>query len=349
MYRSIRTIVLLFLFSMLVSVQVQAQPPHKPLRPVLVPFVVTGNGGVDPAYSLRLSHLVAKSLHSMGWEVVRPFSPDMKRPQWQRMLERYENRPVQFARRLLRQYWADLVYVVRADVTVEPQKTGSYRATVRVVGQGYTRRGGDVATVARRFTVTDATEAGAVEAALLRIRHGITKRVARWRAGFPVVAETKLRQLADRHGDLLRIYLQGAPDDDLIELFDGVIATTPGVKHVRRIRSRLDPRQPGRSVAVWEVETTGIDPFFIESNIMDTLKDEYAVERIIASRDQEASVDRDVMGYLRWIRPGDASTDKLCFIVDWCAAGDARCVSQQGFTGRCAARRWHHGPDQGFE
>ncbi len=349
MYRFAQRTLLVVIIFLVGAVQAHGARASRGPRTVLVPFVVTGNGGVDPAYSLRLAHLVSRALGASGWEVVRPFSPDIRRRRCQRMLRRYEDHPVAFARRLLRDYWADLVYVIRADISISPQPPGAYRAEVKVVGQGYTRRGGDVATVARRFTVTDATEAGAVEAALMRIRHGLALRLARWRSGFPVVGRPlpPPNLHAGRH---IRIYLQGATDDDLVELFDSIIANTPGVRRARRIRSRLEPRDPGRSIVVWDVETDGIDPFFIESNIMDTLKDEYAVERLVENRDQEASVDPGVMDDLKWIRPGDASTRKLCFVVDWCAAGDPRCAAMGRFRGRCALDRWRRrGPDRGFE
>ncbi len=58
-----------------------------PTRVVIVPFVITGNGGVDAAYALRLSHIISKELDKSGVEVVRPFSPDLSQERCQRMLE----------------------------------------------------------------------------------------------------------------------------------------------------------------------------------------------------------------------------------------------------------------------
>ncbi len=327
----------------LVLMAAQAGATGPPSRVVLVPFVITGNGGVDAAYSLRLSHILSKELDRDGIEAVRPFSPDLTRRRCQRMLERYTARPVRFARGLLRQYVADMVYVLKVEIALRPFEGNAYRARVRVVGQGYTREGGDVATVARRFTVTDATQAGAIEAALMRIRHGVGARIARWRSGLPRVASPADRPL-HREG-AIKIYLQGAPDDGLIELFDAIIRSTPGVKNVQRIRSRLKPRRPGESITVWRVELDDIDPFFIESNIMQTVKDHYAVEELIRNRDDQIW-EPSSFDYLKWIRPGDASTEKLCFIVDWCAAGDPRCSDRPRRPSRCDFRRWH---DRGFE
>ncbi len=243
----------------------------------------------------------------------------------------------------MNQYVADMVYVLRADIKLKGLKPSAYQATVRIVGQGYTRKGGDAATIARSFSVTDATEAGAIETVLFRIQHGVAKRIARWQNRLPRLAMKG--SVRDEDGNAIRIYLQGAPDDGLIELFDTIIRNTPGVIKANRIRSRLKPSYPGGSITVWRVEIEDVDPFFIESNIMQTVKDHFAVEQLIKNRDDQIW-DHTTFNYLRWIRPGDASTEKLCFIVDWCAAGDRRCPDRSSPRNKCDFRRWQ---DRGFE
>ena len=304
---------------------------------VVLPFVIEiGDHGEDNLIIGDIDNLkcdLADILVGKGVEVAYPFIPELDQMEYQDLWHQFLEDSNFFCKKLYHQYKnkAHLVYVFSLEIKTEETEDGLYRVKARLMGDGYDgydRIGHDFGiNLARNWSFTRDHMENAIAIVEKEAAELVSGKIIGWQK--EAMSEGDIlnkRRTGEEIPYHIRICLQGATGDEFIEAFDEILRSTPGIKKIRRIRSRLKLQNPAQSIVLWEVELDdNIDAFDLESNIVQTLRDHQAIDDLLIKYNR-ASVQSpsQVIGELSWIRPGDSSSRELSFVVDWSAAKNSR-------------------------
>ena len=116
--------------------------------------------------------------------------------------------------------------------------------------------------------------------------------------------------------NIVHLTLSGVADYGVTEIFNDILAQTPGVADAKRIRLHLDPDRPKSCFVTWRIQVADIGVFELESRI-------YRILRDISKESPDAPViaynfapsDRDFES-LAHIRPFQSSSGEIQFVMD---------------------------------
>ena len=306
-----------------------------PIRIVVLPFFTEAGTSVDDGGSMgehyrRISRYINNQLVRHGFEVINPTAHIRTEEEYNRIREVAREDSVLAAIELTRRYLVDVVYLVWLDLDTRVTDDGYCQARVQIEGEGYDSGARDIgAGLDRIFRTTrrDCDDA-IVEAGKLagdEVGRLLTASAKRTNTGGAVSTEGTGTAsggggIIDRNvkalSEHINVRLLEATRYELVEVFGKVINTVRGVTDTKLYGVVLQPENPQASYAAWRVSISHTELFRFQANVMTMLDRIFAagghiVVKGVPYRYTPAEVD-----LLKAIRPGEASSQSVVFVVD---------------------------------
>ena len=330
-----------FLLATLLLGMTLAQNAVARTRIVVVPLYTeegrdAGDGGSQTLHYRRTMGFIENQLVRHGFEVINPFARDASEAEFNRIMETSREDSVLACENMCKKYAVDAAYIIW--LTVKRQRTpdGYCKAKALLDGQGYDSAGRSLgANVSKTFKITRRDCDDAVSEVEKEIGDLVGRKLTAWNgesreSGIAVTGEGApghvsegeknddgvLQRRTDEFENVLEIRLSGSTQYELNEIFGKVINTATGVTEAERYSSSLIPDNPQACFAVWRVRIEETDPFRLQANVMrmiDQILDAGGelTLRGVPYRYTPAEVD-----LLKGIRPAEATTREVRFVVD---------------------------------
>ncbi len=147
---------------------------------------------------------------------------------------------------------------------------------------------------------------------------------------------------------IITIDLLGVTSQELTEIFNDIIETTPGVIKTRCCQLYLDPEHPRSGRVEWQVTFNNTTPFALEGAIYQRLKEitGNCVTSYLANGFMINLTERECAA-LAAIKPGQATSHTLCFIEMNVFADNS--PARWEYNPRRIVNDWSKYPNRGFE
>lgn len=116
--------------------------------------------------------------------------------------------------------------------------------------------------------------------------------------------------------NMIDVRLDGATEYELTEVFGKVINTATGVVAARRYSAKLVPDNPQASHVTWRVRLQDTDPFRFQTNVMNMINQILDAGGEINLRGVPYRYSAAEVNLLMGIRPGDATSRSIQFVID---------------------------------
>ncbi len=307
-------------------------------RIVVLPFYVEEGDAVrTPGSDLsmhyrRMTGFIENQLVSHNFEVIDPFARDASEAELNNIMEKATEDSMLVSQNMCQRFAVDAVYIVWLRVKTQRTADGYVRANAIVDGKGYDSAGRSLgANVYKTFKITRRDFDEAVAMAEKEVGDTVGRTLTNWattRTSGNVVSGTTvsgssesgqgvLARNAQSQSRYVNLRLDQANEYELVEVFGKVVNTVRGVVDARRFNQRIIPDNPQACVTEWEVEIHGgTDPFRLQANIMKSIDD---------ILDSGGTVDINGVPYryspsevklLMGIRPGEATSQSIQFVID---------------------------------
>ncbi len=322
-----------------------------PTRIVVLPFyneegVDTKDGGEATLHYRRMMRFINNQLVRHDFEVINPFASDASMREYNRVQERAREDSSLAGLEMCKKYGTDAAYIVW--LKVKPRKTadGYCKASARLDGEGYDSAGHDLGVgVSKTFKVTRRECDDAIAEVEKEVGDLVGRKLTAWSGGgrtvlpsntAPVAAAPAMTQAAavtvtphpatstggalarniKKHESLITVRLDGATDYEVVEAFGKVVNTVTGVIAAKRYSSRIVPDNPQASYVNWRLTIEGTDPFRLQSNIQKMLHDISDSGGTVQIKGVPYRYTAAEIDLLKGIRPGDATSRELQFVMD---------------------------------
>ena len=152
------------------------------------------------------------------------------------------------------------------------------------------------------------------------------------------------QEIRAREG-LISVKLIGVTEYEVIEMFNDLLISAPGVMEARRYRFRLDPQKPARCIVEWQVKIGDTDAFQLESSLYRMIRN--AARHGTEDETPVFTFDPTVedLESFKDIRPWRASSREIQFVSDrpWRPGSFAKERAHEN------AKNWRIWPGAGFE
>lgn len=347
--------ILVAMFLMLMTAMAQAA---NPIRIVVVPYFTeegtdVRDGGFRTEHYRRTIRYINNKLVQHGFDVINAVAAEYQEEEYMRVGQQIRADSALAARSLCQKYGTDIAYVVwlklKTKKVVEKDRT-MYQGLVILEGEGYDSAGRDIgAGLAKEWRVTRDD----YDSLLVKIEKEVGFQVGRvltaWsgRQGGSTGGGTTVVDSAPSSGGMnsgsqvqggvlqrnlqtnyINIRLDRATEYEVAEVFGKIVNTVTGVVEAKRFSSKIVSDNPMMSHILWRANIENTDPFRLQANIMKMISDVVnsggeAVINGVPYRYTAAEVD-----LLRAVRPANATSLEIQFIVDLDRAMD------QDFTDR---------------
>ena len=306
-----------------------------PVRIVVLPFYTEeGTDAKDAGYEARHYRRIAKFINNQlarhGFEVINPFAAELREEEYNSYRKRSREDSPLAAREMTRKYATDVAYIVWLDVKKRLTGDGYCKAQARVEGEGYDSGARDLGVgLIKTFKVTRRNCEDAIVEAEKEVGDIVGRTLTAWRGSADarrvvssggVTAESggggAVQRAADALQNLVNVRLEGGTEYELVEVFGKVIHTVRGVVDARTYRVRVEPESAQASFALWRVRIEDTDPFRLQANVMKMLADISEASGRITLKGVPYRYDTVEIELLKGIRPGDATTREIVFVVD---------------------------------
>ncbi len=143
------------------------------------------------------------------------------------------------------------------------------------------------------------------------------------------VSGSVLEQGVNRHRNLIDVRLAGANEGVLTEIFGKVVVSAPTVLSATRYSSQIVPDNPQACWLLWRVRVDDSgDGFRLQTDMMDMLQEINRAGGYLDLYGVPYRYSRSEIGMLKGIRPGDATSRSLQFVVDRELARDREMAGQ---------------------
>lgn len=322
-------------------------------RIVVLPFYVeegrdAKEGGQATLHYRRILRFINNQLARHGFEVINPFAADASAREYNRVMERAREDSNLAAMEVCRKYGTDLAYITWLKVKRKPiPEENLCKARATLEGEGYDSAGRDLgASVSKTFEVSKQDCDDAIVLVEKEVADLVGRVLTRWSGGKPAATEAVqpaakepaaeqpvavapsapvaeeapsggvLKRRSKALENVINVRLDGATEYELMEVFGKIVNTARGVVDAKRYSSRIVPDNPQASYMTWRVMIYNTDPFRLQANMMhmvNTILDYGGTVRLrgVTYRYTAGEVD-----LLMGIRPGDATSREIQFIVD---------------------------------
>ncbi len=314
-----------------------------PIRIVVAPiFTEEGtdvrDGGSRTEHYRRVMRYINNKLVQAGFEVVNPTAVEYKEEEYNRMMERAREDSVLASRALCKKYGTDAAYVVWLKVKTEriKEKDGRtlYKGRAILEGEGYDSKGMDLgAGLAKSWTITKDDYDQMLVDVEKEVGYEVGRVLTAWdgrtthqpsSSSKVVVATTSsaptgggiLARNIRKSESFVNILLDGATEYQIAEVFGKVVNTTTGVVAAKRYGSTIVTGNPQASRSSWRVEIEDTDAFRLQANIMKMIDDVYTSGGELVMNGVPYRYTANEIEMLRAIRPAQASSMEVQFMVD---------------------------------
>jgi len=329
-----------------------------PIRIVVLPFyseegVDVKDGGDSTNHYRRMSRFINNQLVRHGFEVINPFAADATEREYNRVMQRAREDSPLAGLEMCRKYGTDAAYIVWLKVKVKKTEDGYCKASARLDGEGYDSAGRDLgAGLSKTFTITRRDCDDAIAEVEKEVGDLVGRKLTAWSgppqasgvvvtpdAGassvVPAAAAASgggfLANSINKNENLISVRLDQATDYALAEVFGKVVNTARGVQEATLFSQRIVPDTPQASYIKWRVALDGLEtePFRLQANIMKTMKDISDAGGTIVIKGVPFRYTPAEIDLLRGIRPGDATTREIQFVLDRELARDKAMAGQE--------------------
>ncbi len=112
------------------------------------------------------------------------------------------------------------------------------------------------------------------------------------------------------------VRLDGANEPAVAEAFGKIVGSAEGVVEASRYGMTIVPDNPQASFVNWRVTVNGIDSFTLQTTIMDMSRELIRAGGLLTMEGVPYNYTKDEIGLLYGLRPGDATSRKLWFLID---------------------------------
>lgn len=318
-----------------------------PIRVVVLPFyseegVDVKQGGSATNHYRRMMRFVNNQLVRNDFEVINPFAADAAERELDRIQQIAREDSVRAVLDVTKKYGVDAAYVVWLKVKINKTEDGYCKASARADGEGYDSAGRDLgAGMSKTFNITrrdcdDAIaevekEVGDLVGRKLTAGSGpvtgnnvvvpATEQAAA--AVVPAAAAGSatggvLADSINKYQDLVTVRLDQATDYAVAEVFGKVVNTVRGVVDAKMFSQRIVADTPQASFVTWRLTLDGneTEPFRLQANIMKMIGDISGSGGTIVINGVPYDYTPSEIDMLKGVRPGDATTREIQFVVD---------------------------------
>jgi hypothetical protein len=312
-----------------------------PTRIVVLPFYTeegrdARDAGMQTLHYRRMMRFINNALARHGFEVINPFAREASEREYNRVMERAREDSPLACLEMCKKYGTDVAYIVWLHVRLEGDRGGLCKARARVDGEGYDSAGRDLgAGVSKTFKLSSRYCDDAIADVEKEIGDLVGMRLTAWqgRSHRDRISSSHgggggeggvLQRRADALSSLIDVRLDGANEYELSEVFGKVINTATGVVEAKRYSSQLIPDNPQASWTLWRVRIDNTDPFRLQANIMHMINRILDAGGQIYLRGVHYRYSAAEVDMLMGIRPGDATSRSVQFVIDRERARDRR-------------------------
>ncbi len=119
-----------------------------------------------------------------------------------------------------------------------------------------------------------------------------------------------------QYDNLINIRLDGANDATVAEAFGKIVGSAEGVVDAKRYSSSIVPDNPQGSYINWRVSVNGIDSFNLQTSIMDMSRELIRAGGLLTMEGVPYNYSNDEIVMLLGLRPADATSRQLWFVID---------------------------------
>ena len=305
-------------------------------RIVVLPFYTEeGRDAKDARYAAkhyrRMMRFINNQLVRHGFEVINPFAKEGSEAEYNRVLQRAREDSLLAAKDMSKKYASEIVYIVWLSVNTEKTADGYCKAKASLDGEGYDSAGRDLGVgLFKTFIVTKRDCDEAIAEAEKEVGDLVGRKLTAWsggNGGTAVVSGSAgsgtgtpggpaLVNRAKELENLIEVRLDGATEYTLSEIFGKVINTAKGVVEAKRMASQIVPNNPQASYVAWRVRIEDTDPFRLQSNVIKMIHDILDAGGEIHYKGVPYRYTADEVDLLKGIRPGEATTRKIQFVID---------------------------------
>ncbi len=116
--------------------------------------------------------------------------------------------------------------------------------------------------------------------------------------------------------NLIDVRLDGATDAPVAEAFGKIVGSAEGVVAAKRYSSRIVPDNLQASSSDWRVTVSGVDAFTLQTNIIDMSRELIRAGGYVTMAGVPYRYSMGEIGLLIGLRPADATSRKLWFVID---------------------------------
>jgi hypothetical protein len=331
----------------------KAEAATDPIRIVVLPFYSeegadVKDGGDATLHYRRMLRFINNQLVRHNFEVINPFAHDAAEAEMNRVMEKSREDSSLAILEMCKKYGTDAAYISWLKVKVKKTDDGYCKASARLDGEGYDSAGHDLgAGLSKTFNITRRDCDDAIAEVEKEVGDLVGRKLTAWSGeqsgGQVVVApaaapvETSsapveavvvppapaaasgggvLARNIEKNAQYINVKLDGATDYALVEVFGKVVKSARGVEYAKNLGQRIIPDNPQASFVSWRVTISDTDPFVLQANIVKMLGDisdsgGEVVLKGVPYRYTAAEIDM-----LKGIRPGDATSREIQFVLD---------------------------------
>ncbi len=295
------------------------------------------DGGNQTLHYRRTMGFIENQLVRHGFEVINPFARDASEAEYNRIMERSREDSPLACQEMCKKYAVDAAYIVWLQVKIKRTVDGYCKAKARLDGQGYDSGARSLgANVSKTFKVTRRDCDDAISEVEKEVGDLVGRKLTAWsggrahgsvvsHGGGTVVSESAdaspteggiLHRETTKKENLINVRLDGANEYELTEAFGKVINTVTGVTEAKRYSSSLVPDNPQACFVVWRVRIEDTDPFRLQANVMKMIDDILDAGGELTLKGVPYRYTAAEVDLLKGLRPGDATSREVQFVVD---------------------------------
>lgn len=316
-----------------------------PIRMVVLPFYSeegrdTKDGGEATTHYRRMMRFINNQLVRHDFEVINPFAADASEREYNRVMERAREDSPLAALEMCKKYGTDAAYIVWLKVKVRKTDDGYCKASARLDGEGYDAAARDLgAGLSKTFKVTRRDCDDAIAEVEKEVGDLVGRKLTAWsgerrsatvvsHSGETATATTETGTAAESGGilarsikknaNLISVRLDQATDYAVVEAFGKVVNTARGVMEAKLYSQRIVPDNPQASFIKWRLALDGAEtePFRLQANVMKMIGDISDAGGTITIKGVPYRYTPAEIDMLKGIRPGDATSREVQFVVD---------------------------------
>jgi len=324
-----------------------ASAANDPVRIVVLPFYVEDgsdakNGRSATLHYRRMMRFINNQLVRHNFEVINPFASDASESEYNRVMEKSREDSSLATLEMCRKYGTDAAYISWLKVKVKKTDDGYCKASARFDGEGYDSAGHDLGVgMSKTFKVTRRDCDDAVVEVEKEVGDLVGRKLTAWSGGGQhqsavVPAATVSEPVAEavvpaaavsgsggvlarnikKNEQYITIRLDGATEYELVEVFGKVVKTARGVEYAKNFGQRIVADNPQACFVTWRATINETDPFVLQANIVKMLNDISDNGGEIVLKDVPYRYTAAEVDMLKGIRPGDATSREIQFVLD---------------------------------